>query len=107
MKIKVPKNIKMGIHKYSVSFNRGLADDVERVCGLTDFEDMAIGIYPLKSQSRRDVILLHEIIHTGEEAFHFLIDEQTNFRIAECMMTFLKENLNIEFDWSDIPEVKS
>ena len=100
MKIKVPKQVKIGAHTYSVWLNPNLMSDdrthgqinhrIERIIIQKDDPDM------LKTET-----LIHEIIHLGEFCYRIPIEDADIDRIAEVILQFL-DQLGIKFSWDDI-----
>lgn len=103
MKVKIPKEIKIGIYPYRIAFKPHLRDD-EGYIGIANFRTGEINLLPQLNRERLGVALLHELIHIIEDTYHFNISEQDNFRIAEGLAEFLFNNLGIEFGWGDIKE---
>lgn len=101
MRVKIPKEIKIGIYPYRISFDPHLRDD-EGYIGVANFRTGTISLVPQVNKGRLGVAFLHELIHIIEDTCHFDITEQDNFRIAEGIAELLFNNLGIEFDWSEI-----
>ena len=57
-------------------------------------------------RSEVDEIFLHELIHIIERHMGMKFDDMDIERLAEGLCIILFDNLGIEFDWSNIKEVK-
>lgn len=101
MKIKIPKQIKIGVHPYRVEFSKTLRAD-EGLSGIAQHRTQVIGIEDILPKSQTDVVFLHEIVHIISRHYNCNIDEADTDRIAQGMAELLFNNLGIEFDWSEI-----
>tara|TARA_Y100000310_G_scaffold144390_1_gene143659 strand:- start:28424 stop:28627 length:204 start_codon:yes stop_codon:yes gene_type:complete len=61
-------------------------------------------IEPNCPQSQREVIFWHEIMHGVSNNYRLSIPEDCIDNLACGVVQFLKDNFDIEFDFSDIPE---
>jgi len=101
MKIKIPREIKIGTHTYSVSYDRAIRTDDEHI-GQTNHRTQQIKIWTDAPLSMRNESFIHEVIHIAEYYFRVRIEDADIDRIAECMCDLLLNNLGTEFDWSEI-----
>ena len=104
MKVKIPQKIKIGLCELVVKYNRHLRDD-DGCAGIANFRTGEIQIMPQLAPRRKDVTLMHEVVHIFEDVYHFRLSEDDNWRIAEGIVELLVNNLGIEFDWSSIKEL--
>ena len=104
MKIKVPKEIKVSSHTYTVCFAPHLRHDEGRY-GVVNHRLQQVEIETSIPPSLRDQTLLHEVIHIIDRAYVCGVGEEDVERIANGVAEFLRRNLGIELDWSDIKEV--
>ena len=102
MKIKVPPEIKIGVHTYNISLDRNLRADNDRL-GEINHRAQTIKIWMDAPPSMKDVSLIHEVLHVAEYCYRVNIIDADVDRIAHCICEFLG-NLGVEFDWRDIKE---
>lgn len=105
MRIKVPKEIKVGLHKYSVSYRANLYVD-ERCFGDENCRTLKIRIEPAVATSVKCITFLHEVLHAIDRNYSTALPDGDLDRMASGIAEFLKDNFDIEFDWSDIKEEK-
>ena len=101
MKIKIPKQIKIGVFDYGVVFVPHLCRD-EGNRGKINHRKQRIEIEFDNPKSLLDVTFLHELVHQIEAVFGFDLPEEQSDHLAHGFAEFLFNNLDIEFDWSDI-----
>ena len=101
LKIRVPKEIKIGTHTYRIILDRSIRTDDSRI-GETNHRTQEVKIWTEAPLTMKNEALLHEIIHIAEFYFRVSVEDADIDRIAECMCDFLFNNLNLEFDWQDI-----
>ena len=101
MKVKIPREISIGIQKYRVEY---LPDEVfnDNEFGAAWHRKQLITIEPTSHYVQKYTTLLHEVMHLIEKAYSFRIPDEDVDRLASGMGEFLKDNLGIELDWSDI-----
>ena len=104
MKIKVPREVKIGTHTFKVKLNPHLQTD-EKNYGDINYRTEEIRIWADAPLSLRNEVLLHEIIHLAQHIYRVEISDPDIDRVAETIGQFLFNNLQIRFDWSDISEV--
>ena len=104
MKIKVPREVKIGTHTFRVRFDPHLKGD-EGNYGDINYRTEEIRIWADAPLSLRNEALLHEIIHLAQHIYRVEISDPDIDRVAETIGQFLFNNLQIRFDWSDISEV--
>ncbi len=102
MKIKIPREIKIGLYPYSVEAISQLKLN-EGCWGVSNHVRRKIKIDSGLPLLERNQTLIHELIHVISESFRCSLDEDNAERLANGMGEFLFDNLGIEFDWSDIP----
>lgn len=103
MKIKIPKTIKIGAYKYVIKYRSGLAKHAG-CTGQCYTSDATIWIDPSELVQTRDVTIVHEILHCISDVERLSLEENDLDRIAHCLVRTLRDDCNIEFDWSDIKE---
>ena len=101
MKVKVPKQIKIGAHTYSVCYKQFLGKDMG-FRGTIEHRLQEIWIDPDNPESQKAETLIHEVLHLIGSVFSTGLDDSNVDRIAEGFLELLANNLGIEFDWSDI-----
>ena len=101
IKVKVPGEIKIGIYPYKIDLvpnlklnkgNWGTTNHTEKTIVL----DSGLPLLELNQT------LLHEVFHVVSVVFMCGLDEDNVERLANGMGELLFDNLDIEFDWSDI-----
>lgn len=105
MMIKVPSRVNIGAQTYTIKF---LHDEIfnDNEFGAAWHRKQEITIDPSCHATQRYSTLLHEIIHLIEKAYTFRIDDNDTDRMASGLTEFLRDNLGIELDWSDISDIK-
>ena len=98
-KVKIPKEIKVGVYTYTIIFKPHLHADFG-VYGRLEGTRLTIEIEPDMPDSIKGVTLLHELNHICGDVFAVKLDEPSNDSVAHCVAELLFNNLNIEFDWS-------
>jgi len=101
MKVKVPKTVKIAAHSYKPFFREHLREE-ENKNGYINFRTGELAIEPDQTQENLDISLYHEIVHTIDRIYCCEISETDTERIAQGLAEFLKNNLGVELDWSDI-----
>jgi len=99
MKIKIPKQIKIGIHAYRVEFNSLLWHE-EALKGCANHLKQVIQLDPALAESQKCVTFLHETIHVINDNYRCKLDDDEVDRIAQGFAELLQDNFGIEFDWS-------
>ena len=102
MKLRVPNNVKIGLHSYKVLFNPHLQIDEEQV-GSLNRRTQTLEIESALAYSQKKVTLWHEIIHGIEGNFSLALSDDATDNLAVGIVQFLQDNFGIEFDFSDIP----
>ena len=102
MKVKIPKQIKIAARTYNViSDKHFIRDTGDR--GRCTYHTQEIKFDGEMVGDTRNVTFLHEIVHIIDE--HYCgregIDEKVTCGLSEGIYQFLKEDLGIEFDWSN------
>ncbi len=101
MKIKLPKQIRIGAHTYTIRLNPDIHTD-DRELGCVRHYHQLIEISPFTADSEKDECLLHEINHIIDRNYNQHLTEDNIDCMAQGMTELLRNNLEIEFDWSDI-----
>ena len=101
MKVKVPRQIKLGTHLFDIIFSDTVRSD-EGLAGLTHHRKQIIEIEKVQPLSQKAVILLHEVLHIIDRQYGCELEERNVDRVAQGIAEFLMENLGIEFDWQDV-----
>ena len=101
MKIKIPREIRVGAHKYKVVYWPDLGVD-ENLCGVSRHRKTVIGVDPVYNPTQQVQILLHETLHAIDRIYGCELSEGNIDRIAEGLTDVLVDSFDVEFDWSDI-----
>ncbi len=105
MKVKIPKQIKIGGRTYKLRLNDHLIRD-EGNRGCVYWHTQIINLDSNMEQEPMSVSFLHELVHAIDE--HYCgrtgLSEEATCGLSEGLYQFLKDNLGIEFDWSLIKE---
>ncbi len=105
MIVKIPKDIRVGAHRYRVEYNSLLWHE-EGLKGCANHLKQFIQIDPVLAPSQKLVTLFHEINHIINNVYSCKLDEDEINKMAEGWADLLMY-LGIEFDWSLIKEKKS
>ncbi len=100
MKIKVPKQFKIGATRASVSFTTHLHSD-EGFNGTYNKRTGELGIEAHLNGKKRDRTFGHEVMEVIKENYDLATPESDMTCIANGWLEFLWQ-LGIEFDWSEI-----
>ena len=103
MKVRVPRKIKMGIYTYSLSLTPHIHCDEARYANC-NHRTQEIEIWSEAPPSMRYESLIHEVLHIAEVSHRIDVSDADIDRIAHTIAELFKENLGIEFDWSEIDE---
>ena len=103
MRVKVPKEIKIGALRADV----GISDYIRVDDGYKGFfnqrtEELRLDIN--LTGGSRDTVFLHEIVHMISINSESGLSEEDTSRVANGFFEFLYYNLGIELDWSGIKE---
>lgn len=101
MKVKIPREIKIGAYNYKVVYAPNLVYD-HKLLGQALAEKQLIRIEPDTTPQTKEVTLWHEIVHSINDVYGCELDENNIDRIAQGITAILKNDFNIEFDWSEI-----
>ena len=99
MKVNIPREIKIGAHRYSIAYDDKLEERGKKI-GFSDITNGIILIEPRQMDSAKSDVLIHEVLHIIN--FFFTsghLEEET----LQCLSTGLScvlDSLGIEFDWS-------
>ena len=90
----VPKNVTVGGIKYSIKQTHPcIRPNVnETVWGYVDFEKCEIGIDKNLATDKKKTVLMHELIHTIDEAVGLGFSEEVTDRIAVAIVDTLTRN---------------
>ena len=102
MKVRIPKTIKLLTHTSSVKFDAKFVQ-AQGSCGLTRHWYQEIILDPSMPESEIAQVFFHEVFHVIERHFCVKLDDADIERLSEGLMEILVNNLNLEFDFSDIP----
>ncbi len=103
MKVKIPQKIKIGTHCYSLSFTPHIHCDEGRYANC-NHRTQEIQFWAEAPRSITNESLIHEVLHIAELFQRIEVSDPDIDRIANVIMILLKDNLGIEFDWSDIED---
>ena len=101
MRIKVPREIKMASHKYTVKFDPHMRHD-EACYGQVNHRRQEINIETSVPPSTRNQTLLHEVLHIIDNVYVCGMDEGDLERLSSGLSEFFFNNLGVELDWGDI-----
>jgi len=102
MKVKVPKEIKLGIYRYKIKFDKTM-QLVSGNVGEHRPSNGEIALAPYMSEPSRIITLNHEVLHHISDQYRMHLDEDAVDRLAFGWAEFM-QSLGIELDWSDIRE---
>ena len=104
MEIKVPREIQVGGHTYRVLLSKdGLRDECYH--GVVNHRTQEIRINAQRPASQRAEAFLHEILHVVDIVYgQKESKEEIIHNFGEGLTQALCKGLDIELDWSDIPE---
>ena len=104
MKIKVPREIKIGAKQVTIKFEDNLADHHDKVGQARYYT----GEIVLQKRGVRDSILmgnfLHELTHWIDHTYNSLQLNETQTEALANGIHILLDSLGVELDWSDIHE---
>ena len=101
MIVKVPKEVKVGLHTYKVWFDE--REDDGDYHGSTLHRKREILLNPKLHPQQLRVTLLHEVVHALCAAYSLKLQEGDVDVLGEALGTFLFSVLDLDFDFSDIP----
>ena len=104
MKVKVPKEIKIGAHTYNIMLRPNLMLD-EKDDARANHRLGFIAIDPIWERTQRDECCLHEIVEVINRVWNCQLDHDNMDRLAEGFLVFLQE-LGIVLDWAEIENTK-
>ena len=106
MKIKVPRQVQIGSHTYSiVKSQKELGDG--NFYGEVNHRLQLIRINSERPPSQCAEALLHELLHIVDTILlRDKLDENRISLLSEGLSQAIYKGLNIELDWGDIPEEK-
>ncbi len=101
-KVKVPAQINVGGHKFRIKYDSDLDD--ENDSGKTHLIRYVIDINPNRTNERKALTLLHELLHAIDLIYNqYDLGEKQTTTLAEGLFQVFTE-LGIEFDWSEVHE---
>ena len=101
LKIKVPKQIKIGVHRYSIAYDDKLEERSKKI-GFADITNGIILIEPKQMDSAKSDVLIHEILHIVD--FYYAnksLEEDVISGLATGLLSLL-DGIGVELDWSEI-----
>ena len=105
LQVKVPRVIKLGIHRYRIRFDHTMLM-VNGNVGEHRVSSGEIALDPHMAQSSMTHVLNHEIMHHINQQYKCGLDEDGIDRIAMGWAEYMERGLGIKYDWSEIREVK-
>ncbi len=102
MKVKIPKQFKIGATEARISYQDCLMSDeayhgsFNKRTGILQIDSVLVG-------AKRDKTLAHELMEVIKENYNLHIEEDAMSNIANGWLEFLYQ-LGIEFVWDDIKE---
>lgn len=105
MKVKVPREIKIAGRNYTIGLVEHLVRD-EGSRGMVYWHTQEIKLLRDTHPELKAVTFLHECIHVIDEHLNGrgALSEEITCGLSEGLFQLLKDNLNIELDWSEIEE---
>ena len=104
MIIKLKNGVKIGTHTFKIKLDPHIHGD-DKDYGQINYRTETIKIWKDAPLSIKNEALHHEIIHLSQHIYRVDISDQDIDRVAETFSEFLFNNLGIEYDWSDIPDI--
>jgi len=102
MKVKIPKTLRSGLLVYEVKMNDNLHWD-SNLEGLCNHRTKEIAIDPRSPFP--DETLIHEKLEQINWSYALELEHKLLSQLSFAFAEFIKHDLNIEFDWSDIEEI--
>lgn len=101
MKVKIPREFKIGAGSYTVSLERDLKLN-EGVWGETNYIRRIIRVDEGLLGGDRETTFFHEVLHTIDHEYACSLDEKDIERMANGLMVILRDVLGIEFNWEEV-----
>ena len=101
MKIKIPREVKVGSYDYKIIKVPKLASDY-KLLGQSITDSQLIKIEPDVTDQTKNQAFWHEVVHAIADVYNCELDEPNVDRIAQGVSAVLKDRFGIEFDWSEI-----
>ena len=101
MKVKIPATVQIGAYEYSIKYRKGLVKHATST-GQCYASDASIWIDPDELKQVRDVTIFHELLHCIGDVERVSFEEGDIDRLAQCLTRILRDDFNLEFDWSEI-----
>lgn len=101
MKVKVPKEIRIGVYHYFIRHLPYLHRDFNiygRVCTNAELIELDLDM----PDTIKTVSLLHELIHAICDSYCVRLSDEDTDRIAQGLAQILLNNWGIQFDWSEM-----
>lgn len=102
--VKIPKEVRIGSYTYKIWFDE--REDDSDFKGSSLHRRHEILLNPEIHPQHRRVTFIHEILHIINECYGISPPEGDITRLGEGIGQFLFSNLDIDFDFSDIPHRK-
>lgn len=101
MKVKIPKQIKIGSLRGNIKYTPFLKGDNNWRASYNErSEELEIDSSYINQESIRDRSFMHEVIHMIDINYEVGLDERAINKIAHGMIEFMRE-IGLEFDWSN------
>jgi len=101
MKVKIPREIKIGSYKYKIRPKEDMSEEFH-VYGMCSARRGMIWVDMIEDRQVKEVTLLHEFVHCIGDVERIEFEEGDIDRIAHCLVRILRDDFGIEFDWSQI-----
>jgi len=102
MKVKIPKEIRIGIHRVSIKYEKGMGDNFGKR-GQARYGECEIPIDPEKStDTKKTEALMHELLHFIDDIYNSGRLEEYEIATLANGISILLDDLGVEMDWSDI-----
>ena len=101
MKVKIPKEIRIGTHTYTLKFTPHIHSDDARYASC-NHRTQTIEFWSEAPPSITNESLIHEVLHIAELCYRIDVSDADIDRIANVVMELLENSLGIEFSWEGI-----
>ncbi len=100
-KIKVKPTLEMGCHRYKVVFD--IREKDHDYDGTTWHNKETVSLNPDQPKVRMATCYLHESLHLISHVYSLDLSEDTIWRLSEGLGEVLIRNLEVELDFSEVP----
>jgi len=91
--MKIPKKrVKIGVHTYTIAWQRIILSEDKEVDGVCDHEKMEITLSDKLKETQLQETFIHECLHAIEETYKINLGESRINALAPALLAFLKDN---------------